>query len=516
MKYRLLISTSLSLLILLSCSGKAPDTPQPDPGTPPKPPITDIEVEKGKNLVGKIRYSDGKPAEGVVVTDGYSCTQTDDEGVYQLTRHREARHVIFSYPADCKVTVKKNRIPDFFREIDNTTASVIREDFTLERLENGPVKSFIFYPIGDPQIKTKTQMNRFVNEIIADMNENAASHGQSCFAMTLGDVCDWNPEMFGEIADIFDNFDIPCFHVIGNHDRDGRNADPSNYYISSLRTFEKYYTPVNYSFNYGDVHFVALDDIRDKQKGYDVDLTEEQIEWLRQDLSYVPKEKMVIVCLHGPVRTNRPSFTKRAALLGLLEPYKEAHIFSGHTHTNYTISHNDFNRIQEHVTGAACGMYWYGSICIDGTPIGYGKYWIDGPAISKGLYKSAGYDENVQARLYDQTRFSGWNNDAEKRKYVYCNVWNSTPAWKVELYEDGEFSTVMTRKSDYDYSVNDWLPQIWDDGYKPEPVTTGEMYHALPKSQTSKKSLKITDQYGQVFDINDITTNYNSYFAPAN
>lgn len=511
MRIKLLVSLAFPLAVLLSCSGKTPalDNPGPDPPTPPEK--TDIVVESGKNLVGIIEYSDGTPAGGVVVTDGYSCTATDEKGIYQLTRHRESRNVIVSWPADCKIKVKENQIPDFFRPIDSNAKGVVREDFTLERLAGGAPESFIFYPIGDPQIKTKAQIDRFAEEILADLNDNIARQNVPVFAITLGDVCDWNPAMFGEIACVFENLDAPCFHVIGNHDRDPRNVAPDNYYVSTLKTFEKFYTPVNYSFNYGDAHFVILDDIRDKQSGYDVDLSDDQIEWLEEDLSYVPKDKLLIVCLHGPVRTNRPSFTKRAELLGLMDDYAEAHIFSGHTHTNFTMFHNDYGGIPEHVVGAACGMYWYGSICIDGTPHGYGRFLVEGNTVKNSIFKSAGYDEDVQARLYDSSRFTGWSND----RNIYANVWNSTPEWRVELWEDGDFSVVMTRKNQYDYSINQWISNTtFADGYNPDPVTIGEMYSALPKSASSKKSIRITDQYGQIFWIDNTTTDYNSYSAP--
>ncbi len=513
MSMRILAMLLFFLAAFTNCSaGTSEDPAAPDGGSDLP---SDIEVEAGRNLVGKVKYADGTPAVGVVVSDGYSCTSTDEEGVYQLTRNRNARNVILSYPADCEIEVKKNQVPDFFRAIDNSQTKVLREDFTLKRREGGVPESFLFYPIGDPQIKTRQQMTRFTNEILLDLNDNVSEETLPAFAITLGDVCDWNPEMFEEIATVFSNLDIPCFHVIGNHDRDWRDADESNYYVSTLRSFEKYYTPVNYSFNYGGAHFVILDDIQDKSSGYEVDLNDDEIEWLRQDLSYVSRDKLLIVCVHGPVR-NRASYTKRAELLTMMSEFREAHIFSGHTHTNFTLFHNDFGGIQEHVTGAACGMYWYGSICIDGTPIGYGKYLVKGSTIKKGLYKSAGYDEQMQARLYDQTRFKGWNDDPELRQYVYCNVWNSNPKWTVELYEDGEFSARMSQWNSYDYSINEWLPLIWDASYKPEPVTTDRMYRVKPKSESSKKSLKLTDPYGEIFWIDRVTTSYNSYFAPAN
>ena len=90
-----------------------------------------IEVEEGRDLVGRIAYSDDSPAEGIVVSDGYSSTITDRNGVYQLTRHADARHVFFSYPEDCRIQCNNNGVPDFFRRLNRTAKGPQRQDFTL-------------------------------------------------------------------------------------------------------------------------------------------------------------------------------------------------------------------------------------------------------------------------------------------------------------------------------------------------------------------------------------------------
>ena len=42
---------------------------------------------------GYIKDTNGNPVEGVVVSDGYSCTATDAEGRYALTRNADAGFV---------------------------------------------------------------------------------------------------------------------------------------------------------------------------------------------------------------------------------------------------------------------------------------------------------------------------------------------------------------------------------------------------------------------------------------
>jgi hypothetical protein len=52
-----------------------------------------------------IKYSDGKPAVGVSVSDGFSVVQTDTNGKYSLTPHQDAWYIFYSIPADCDVNI---------------------------------------------------------------------------------------------------------------------------------------------------------------------------------------------------------------------------------------------------------------------------------------------------------------------------------------------------------------------------------------------------------------------------
>ena len=60
----------------------------------------DIAPEPGMNLVGRV--TDGKnPIEGAVVSDGFTVTTTDAQGVYQMRVKKSTPFVFVSVPADC-------------------------------------------------------------------------------------------------------------------------------------------------------------------------------------------------------------------------------------------------------------------------------------------------------------------------------------------------------------------------------------------------------------------------------
>ena len=62
---------------------------------------------------GCVVDTDGAPMEGVVVSDGYTVTQTDAEGRYEITAPRCAAFVCVSAPEGYMAPLKESGIPDF-------------------------------------------------------------------------------------------------------------------------------------------------------------------------------------------------------------------------------------------------------------------------------------------------------------------------------------------------------------------------------------------------------------------
>lgn len=62
---------------------------------------------------GCVVDTDGAPMEGVVVSDGYTVTQTDAEGRYEITVPRCAAFVWVSAPEGYMAPLKESGIPDF-------------------------------------------------------------------------------------------------------------------------------------------------------------------------------------------------------------------------------------------------------------------------------------------------------------------------------------------------------------------------------------------------------------------
>ena len=131
---------------------------------------------------------------------------------------------------------------------------------------------------------------------------------------------------------------MPVFATTGNHDKAATTvaSEPR-----TTDTYAKTFGPLNYSFNRGNVHFVCLDDIIfSNSSDYSGGFTASQVSWLKQDLSYVTKDKMIIVYYHIPLR-NTSSISYRNEILSALQGYAEVHLMCGHTHynENYITNH---------------------------------------------------------------------------------------------------------------------------------------------------------------------------------
>jgi len=155
------------------------------------------------------------------------------------------------------------------------------------------------------------------------------------FIMQLGDFCrpyDYNRGFL----DIWNQFQGPRFHVLGNHDTDGGFTREQT--LEFWGTKDKYY-----SFDLGGYHFIVLDG-NDKKKqgaagGYPRYIGQQQAEWLQNDLSKTSSPAFIFS--HQSIE-NKGGLENAPSIRSILEEAnKEAGFrkvvacFSGHHHADY-------------------------------------------------------------------------------------------------------------------------------------------------------------------------------------
>ena len=123
------LNSFLIIALLLSCSK------EPSPGGTPSNDnsINGTALAEGINACGLIKDSStGQGIPGVPVTDGYSYTVTDKNGVYQMVANRYCRNIYYSLPAGYKVALdSETHLPAFYSTKTFDYKKLNRNDFEL-------------------------------------------------------------------------------------------------------------------------------------------------------------------------------------------------------------------------------------------------------------------------------------------------------------------------------------------------------------------------------------------------
>ena len=442
-------------------------------------------------IEGIVTDNTGNVMSDVMITDGRTVVSTDDKGQYKLLTSSEKDFVYFSLPSGYNVAYE-NSLPRFYRNIDKDKEQQ-RIDFTLHKADVDQTKhSFIVW--ADPQVYRAEEFSQ-LKEVVDDVQATVAGLDKPCHAISVGDNVFDRHNLIDEYVKTISTLNMPFYHAVGNHDMDynGRSNE------GAARTYSSYFGPDYYSFNVGDIHYVVLNDVfyygyTYRYIGY---LTEEQLNWLEQDLSYIPKGKTLVLSMHIPTmydmsdpvndytRLMSDMVMNNAALYKLLDGYN-VHIMAGHSHVQWNSQISD--NILEHTHAAASGAWWQGDYCTDGSPNGYTVYEVDGNDIS-WYFKGKGCDKEDQMRLY------------VKEDTLIVNVFNYDDNWKLEYFEDGRNTGTPERylgvdpiaKQAYEPGKNKmhgWL------GYS----KTGHLFKVKINNTSARLKVVVTDRFGNKYE----------------
>ena len=425
-------------------------------------------------------YEPGIP--GIMVSNGLDVVLTDEDGEYELDNIQPkmapgAMTIFITKPAGYEVPVDENNVPQFFyHHIPGGTPLNMRGyPFRFGGLpDTGPLPEEINFPLikGEYQKKfkaafsgdTQTYNNLQVGYLRDTLAKELSEMPDVEFIMVEGDVLGDDLGLFPRYKEVMSAAQMPLYLVPGNHDLDFDAASDAN----SLDTFKREWGPADYSFDIGDVHFVVIDDMDYPCKavsnkdglhpGCDDDIlssatyngiiNERQLKWLRNDLKYVPKEKLIVVNLHIPTQSflaqnsvqggqiDNPADLYEAvgcmrATDGSFPPEnctRPVLVLYGHIHTTSNVRPGESyegwvtkldsgnlppGRAVPNVpvptidTGAACGAWWDGDLDSDriptswqrmGAPKGYYLIEFDGNTFVD-TYKASGKAMSEQMSL---------------------------------------------------------------------------------------------------------------------
>jgi hypothetical protein len=299
---------------------------------------------------------------GVSVSNGLDVVQTDATGRYRISLPAES--ILFiSKPAEFEVPVNGDNLPQFyyihypdgtppvadfgFPVIDPTGPLPAAIDFALLPGRKN-VKTFRVMGFADPQARTEEFQDQVREDIVNGLVDNPFG---AVFGLVAGDVVDDNLDLYPRHIAMMGKIGIPLWNVPGNHDINFRAPDDRY----STQTYQRYFGPTDFSFNHGDVHFIGLDNVQYKGDGqgrydntvYRGYLSPQQLEWLRNDLKYVPRDKLIVIMTHISLITyaldgqgerfalgDNINTVNFAELLEVLAPFQRVYAIAGHDTSN--------------------------------------------------------------------------------------------------------------------------------------------------------------------------------------
>ena len=438
-----------------------------------------------------------KTLPGVAVSNGVKVVRTDENGKYELPVTDDTILFVIK-PRNWRTPLSKNLTPEFYY-IHKPNGSP--KSHFAGVAPTGPLPESVDFPLypqkepnqfralffGDPQPRDQKEIDYIAHDVIEDLVGTDAS-----FGVTLGDILFDDLSLFESQARGIALLGIPWYNVIGNHDI---NYDAPNDKLSD-ETFERAFGPSYYSFDYGTVHFIVLDDIEwivtdetkknKKKKGkYQGGLGKEQIEFVKNDLQQIPEDQLVVLMMHIPL----VGVEDRQDLYRLIEKRPFCMSISGHTHHHehrFITKEDGWRGAKPHhhiINVTVSGSWWSGApdergiphtMMADGAPNGYSIITFDGKEYNLD-FRAAGRAAKYQMNIIAPEAVTV---DKVAETNVMVNVFNGSEKSKVEMQigESGSWAP-MERIVAIDPSFKKLS--------ETENGVEGKSYRNLPKGKNS-------------------------------
>lgn len=425
----------------------------PTPITPIAPggPVASGTVYEDRNANG--RRDPGEPGLSKVrVSNGRDITTTDRVGRWVLPVDSDTALFVIK-PTGMRTAIDDRNLPRFYylhkrvgSPVDTTFPGVPATgnlpqsiDFPLyPQAEPTPFRVLI---VGDPQPRNMREVDFFARDIVAELPGHRAN-----FGIVLGDVVDHDLSLYDSVTLAMSLVGVPWYHVLGNHDL---NLDATSDKTSD-ETFERVFGPSTYAFEYGDVHFLVLDDIDFRpadpsagtDAGYRGGLTEQQLTFIGNYVAGVPRDERIVLLMHIPlVGGDGHQVPQRDELLRLLSEHEFTQSVAAHLHTqaHFFLGSKEGNSGPAHhhwVSPTASGSWWRGRLdeaglphatMRDGSPNGYSIMTFDGQDVSVRF-------QAARRPAHDQLRIHAPNDVTQDSAFtVFANVYAGSERSRVEL-----------------------------------------------------------------------------------
>lgn len=304
------------------------------------------------NSNGKLDHGE-KGLRGVLISNGDTIIVTDKYGRYLLPVITGSS-VMPILPSDFTLSGSKVVNSNFYY-MGETQSEDKTIDFPMQRKK--PSNRFLLNAVGDVQVGNYQELDYATRTLWPELLKSS----DISVNLFLGDLVNNNLSIYRDLHTLMEHLPAPTWTVLGNHDRDVDSVRWRQY-----RTYSEVFGSDMYAFNEGKVHFIILNNVYGKgPRAYEGFLSERQLNFVRQDLKYVPQDHLIVLSMHIPF-----AFTKnRHDLLDLLKGRGHVLAITGHLHqVGRFFQQGDGVTIHEIGAGASCGFWWVGEKDGDGIP----------------------------------------------------------------------------------------------------------------------------------------------------
>lgn len=328
---------------------------------------------------------------GVTVTNGRDVTTTDRDGRYELPAY-ENMTVSVTQPRGYQVPVDDDNVAQFYYHHLPEGSPELRYG-GLE--PTGPLPDEVNFPLATSRLTGASKQHCLIGGDIQPYDQDEVEYARKgaftdlaartdytgCGALFIGDVVGDDLSLYPQIRELTGMLNGPARFLPGNHDLDF-DAESSEH---TFDTFRAHLGPEYYSYDVGRAHVVALNTVEYRSgTTYTGSLDERQLEWLRNDLAQVPRDRLIVIAAHIPLLDYADQDSTRHQVAQVKEVYellegREAIALGGHTHSLENLragdslqGWSDVMGVDElpftHITAGAISGDWYSGVLL---PEGY-------------------------------------------------------------------------------------------------------------------------------------------------
>jgi len=393
------------------------------------------------------RDSGERGIRNVRVSNGRDVVETDWNGQYRLPVDEDTILFVIK-PKGWRTPIDEYQLPRFYyihkpkgsprlKYPGVAPTGPLPESINFPLYPQKEPKKFRMILLGDTQVTNQREIDYLAHDIVEELLGVDAA-----FGLTLGDNANNDLSVFDSLARTLALTGIPWRYTLGNHDM---NYDALTDELSD-EAHERFFGPSYYSFDYGSVHFIVLNDVEwlgPSKKGgrnYRGGLGEAQLEFVQNDLARVPENRLVVLTMHIPLMQVRD----REALYRLIEDRPYTLSLSAHYHTQrneFFTAEDGWNGAEPHhhlINVTACGSWWSGApdelglphaTMADGAPNGYSILTFDGHAYSIE-FKAARRPADYQMNIFAPEVVKAAQTDATE---IFVNVFAGSERSRVEM-----------------------------------------------------------------------------------